>query len=82
MVVSALGYSGILSLSQFAFVAPLVFTLKALPQVWRLVTAFFITKPKFAILLDPYFCTHTDPPPTTQLKLTGYSIPVRQRPRA
>jgi len=25
------------------------------PQVWRLGTSFLITKPKFAILLDPYF---------------------------
>jgi membrane associated rhomboid family serine protease len=25
------------------------------PQVWRIFTAFLITKPKFAILLDPYF---------------------------
>jgi hypothetical protein len=27
-----------------------------LPQVWRLVTAFFITKKQFGILMDPYFC--------------------------
>jgi hypothetical protein len=26
------------------------------PQVWRPLTAFLITKPKFGILLDPYFC--------------------------
>ena len=58
MVVSALGYAGIISLGQFVFFKPFVFTLKAFPQVWRLVTAFFITKPKFAIVLDPYFCTH------------------------
>jgi hypothetical protein len=25
------------------------------PQLWRIFTAFLITKPKFAILLDPYF---------------------------
>jgi Derlin-2/3 len=33
-----------------------VFTTKAIPQLWRPLTAFLITKPKFAILLDPYFC--------------------------
>jgi Derlin-2/3 len=32
-----------------------VFTTKMVPQLWRLMTAFLITKPKFAILLDPYF---------------------------
>lgn len=55
VVVSALGYSGILSLGHFVFFKQFVFTVTKLPQVWRLVTAFFITKPKFAILLDPYF---------------------------
>jgi Derlin-2/3 len=37
------------------FYSPYVFTLKTLPQVWRIFTAFLITKPKFGILLDPYF---------------------------
>jgi membrane associated rhomboid family serine protease len=34
---------------------PFIFTTKAWPQLWRLFTAFLITKPKFAILMDPYF---------------------------
>jgi Derlin-2/3 len=33
-----------------------IFTTKIFPQLWRPLTAFLITKPKFAILLDPYFC--------------------------
>ncbi|KAJ4303069.1 hypothetical protein N0V90_001960 [Kalmusia sp. IMI 367209] len=55
VVVSALGYARIISLSQFYFFKPWIFTTQMLPQLWRLVTAFFITKPKFAIVLDPYF---------------------------
>jgi Derlin-2/3 len=62
VVVSALGYSGILSLSKFIYYTPYVFTMKTWPQVWRIVTSFFITKPKFGILMDPYFCTHTTHP--------------------
>ncbi|CAO2649660.1 Nn.00g070450.m01.CDS01 [Neocucurbitaria sp. VM-36] len=53
--VSALGYGGIISLYQYIFMAPAVFTTKMIPQLWRIFTAFLITKPKFAILLDPYF---------------------------
>jgi hypothetical protein len=43
-------------LSQYVFFRPFVFTTKIWPQLWRIFTAFLITKPKFAILLDPYFC--------------------------
>ena len=52
---SALGYGGIISLYQYIFASQFVFTTKIVPQVWRVFTAFLITKPKFAILLDPYF---------------------------
>lgn len=54
--VSALGYGGIISLSQYVFFKPYVFTTKIIPQLWRPLTAFLITKPKFGILMDPYFC--------------------------
>jgi membrane associated rhomboid family serine protease len=53
--VSALGFSGIISLEQYIFISRYVFTAKIVPQVWRVFTAFLITKPKFGILLDPYF---------------------------
>ncbi|KAF2128330.1 hypothetical protein P153DRAFT_341906 [Dothidotthia symphoricarpi CBS 119687] len=55
VVVSALGYGGIISLGHYIFATQFVFTVKIVPQVWRVFTAFLITKPKFAILLDPYF---------------------------
>jgi membrane associated rhomboid family serine protease len=53
--VSALGYGGIIGLGQYIFASQYVFTAKMFPQLWRIFTAFLITKPKFAILLDPYF---------------------------
>ncbi|CAI6333406.1 unnamed protein product [Periconia digitata] len=55
VVVSALGYAGILELMQFVYIPQYVFTVSMLPQVWRAITAFFITKPKFGIIMDPYF---------------------------
>jgi Derlin-2/3 len=54
--VSAAGYGGIISLGQYVFYKDAIFTTKIFPQLWRPFTAFLITKPKFAILLDPYFC--------------------------
>ncbi|KZM27404.1 uncharacterized protein EKO05_0002869 [Ascochyta rabiei] len=54
VVVSALGYGKIISLYQYIFASHMVFTTKIVPQIWRVFTAFLITKPKFAILLDPY----------------------------
>jgi Derlin-2/3 len=55
VAVSALGFSGMISLDQYVFISRYVFTVKIVPQVWRIFTAFLITKPKFGILLDPYF---------------------------
>ncbi len=55
LAVSALGYGGIISLYTYIFMTQAVFTTKIIPQVWRIFTAFLITKPKFAILMDPYF---------------------------
>ncbi|KAF2788488.1 DER1-domain-containing protein [Melanomma pulvis-pyrius CBS 109.77] len=55
VVISALGYSGMINLSYYVFLSDYIFTIRQVPQVWRLFTSFLITKPKFAILLDPYF---------------------------
>lgn len=38
-----------------AFIYQRVITWRALPEVWRLVTPFFITGPQFGLLMDPYF---------------------------
>jgi membrane associated rhomboid family serine protease len=55
VIVSAAGYSSIISLYNYIFASDYVFTTRMFPQLWRLFTAFLITKPKFGILLDPYF---------------------------
>lgn len=54
---SALGYSGMLNLMNYIYIYQYIFTLKIVPQVWRIVTSFLITKPKFGILMDPYMRT-------------------------
>ncbi|KAF2181667.1 DER1-domain-containing protein, partial [Zopfia rhizophila CBS 207.26] len=55
VTVSALGYAGVINLFNYVFLQEYIFTTKVFPQIWRFFTAFLITKPKFAILLDPYF---------------------------
>ncbi|KAF2652338.1 DER1-domain-containing protein [Lophiostoma macrostomum CBS 122681] len=55
VVVSALGYSGIIHFMNLIFFKDAIFTVRMIPQIWRLVTAFMITGPKLGILLDPYF---------------------------
>ncbi|KAK4969912.1 hypothetical protein LTR66_003056 [Elasticomyces elasticus] len=37
------------------FIRPYILTLKRIPQLWRLVTPFFLTGPKLGLVLDPYF---------------------------
>jgi len=32
-----------------------IFTIRQIPQVWRIATSFLITGPKFGMALDPYF---------------------------
>ncbi|KAI9757276.1 MAG: hypothetical protein M1815_001634 [Lichina confinis] len=50
---SALVYSGILSGAWVVLYYSSLF--KFPPQLWRLLTSFLVTGPKFGILLDPYF---------------------------
>jgi Derlin-2/3 len=56
VTLSAACYGGIISLDQYIFYKPFIFTTKIWPQLWRPITAFLITKAKFGIILDPYFC--------------------------
>ncbi|KAK5167363.1 uncharacterized protein LTR77_007062 [Saxophila tyrrhenica] len=46
---------GIPDLYWLVFDTYTIFTLKQVPQIWRLVTNFLITGPKFGMILDPYF---------------------------
>jgi hypothetical protein len=46
---------GLVNAYYVAFIYEKVVTLRALPEIWRLVSPFFITGPKFGLLMDPYF---------------------------
>ncbi|KIW09537.1 uncharacterized protein PV09_00410 [Verruconis gallopava] len=52
---SILVHGGMLSPVYVAFFSPLVFTTREFPQIWRLVSSFLVTGPKFGLLMDPYF---------------------------
>jgi hypothetical protein len=56
------------------------------PQIWRVLTPFLITGPKFGILMDPYFCMlalEVDEDVKMDRKLTRrvISVHIRQRSR-
>lgn len=55
VVVSLAAWSGIVSPYYVVFLRQKLFKIGVLPQIWRLVTPFLLTSPKFGILLDPYF---------------------------
>ena len=54
MLLSVPGWTGLISLGNFLFFPPLIFTVTRLPQLWRLATAFLITGPKLSMIMDPY----------------------------
>ena len=56
VLISIPGYVlGVPDLYSMLFLPYRVFTLREVPQIWRLVTNFFITGPKLGMILDPYF---------------------------
>lgn len=55
LVTSLLVYGHLLSGQYVIFYLPWVF-MKLPPQLWRIVTSFWLTGPGLGILLDPYFC--------------------------
>ncbi|KAF2205845.1 DER1-domain-containing protein [Delitschia confertaspora ATCC 74209] len=57
VIVSALVHTRLVNIQDYTWIYQRVFPmdLKMFPQLWRLVTPFLITKPKFAIVMDPYF---------------------------
>ncbi|KAK4570029.1 hypothetical protein LTR86_002999 [Recurvomyces mirabilis] len=48
-------WMGLISPYYSVFVRDRVFTLTRIPEIWRLVTPFILTGPKFGLLMDPYF---------------------------
>ena len=55
---SLLCYGGLLSFQRVLFILPWVFKFP-FPEVWRLVTPFWITGPKLSIIFDTIFCELT-----------------------
>jgi hypothetical protein len=48
-------HMNLISAYYVAWITDHVFTWRSLPEVWRFVSPFFITGPKFGLLMDPYF---------------------------
>ena len=48
-------HGGILDPYLVVLLKEYIFTIRMVPQLWRLVTPFFITGPKLSIILDLYF---------------------------
>ncbi|EME43163.1 hypothetical protein DOTSEDRAFT_72519 [Dothistroma septosporum NZE10] len=40
------------------FLSDYIFTIRQLPQIWRLVTSFFVTGPQLGLIMDPFFLYH------------------------
>lgn len=56
MLISIPGHLlGVPDFYYMAFIPQFVFTLRMVPQIWRIISNFFITGPKLGIILDPYF---------------------------
>lgn len=58
VLISVPGHLGLYSLIWVLFLKDYVFTIRQLPQIWRLVTAFFITGPQLGLIMDPFFLYH------------------------
>lgn len=58
LVTSVLVHAELLSINYVAFISEKLLQLPPkIPELWRLVSPFLITGPKFGLLMDPYFRT-------------------------
>ncbi|CAK3833875.1 related to F-LANa [Lecanosticta acicola] len=58
VLLSVPGHLGFYSLAWVVFLKDYVFTIRQLPQIWRLVTCFFLTGPQLGLIMDPFFLYH------------------------
>ncbi|KAL8961918.1 MAG: hypothetical protein Q9193_001600 [Seirophora villosa] len=79
LTTSVLIYGRIINGSRFIFWLPYVFKFPV-PEIWRILSAFWITGPDWAILYDTYFCTWSLPCASTQA-LTVHSMDVLKQSR-
>lgn len=52
------GHLGLYSLAWVVLLRDYVFTIFQLPQLWRLITCFFVTGPSLNLIMDPFFLYH------------------------
>ena len=58
VLISVPGHLGLYSLMWVVFLSDYIFTIRQLPQIWRLVTSFFVTGPQLGLIMDPFFLYH------------------------
>ena len=55
MLLSVPTWMGFIDPYYIVFLGYKVFTIREVPQLWRIVTTFVLTGPKFGLIMDPYF---------------------------
>ena len=71
-VESALCYGGLISMHKVIFYLPWIFKLP-LPEVWRFVTPFLLTGPRFSFVFDLYFSEYMPSTFSSSAVVTSYS---------
>jgi Derlin-2/3 len=55
LALSVLVHTDMIGWVSVAYIPQFIYRLTKLPEIWRFITPFLITGPKFGILMDPYF---------------------------
>ncbi|QDS70080.1 hypothetical protein FKW77_004786 [Venturia effusa] len=55
LALSVLVHTQMIDLIYVAYIPKFIYRITKLPEIWRFITPFLITGPKFSILMDPYF---------------------------
>lgn len=55
LALSVLVHTDMIGLVSVAYIPHFIYRFTKLPEIWRFITPFLITGPKFGILMDPYF---------------------------
>lgn len=58
VLISVPGHLGLYNLVWMLFLKDYVFTISQMPQLWRVLSAFFITGPQLGLIMDPFFLYH------------------------
>lgn len=58
VLISVPGHLGLYDLAWMFFFKDYVFTISQMPQLWRILSAFFITGPQLGLIMDPFFLYH------------------------